>query len=240
MTDPQPSTLNPQPVVSVVIPAYNEELLVGATVRALCDLPGIAEIVVVDDGSTDRTAQAAEEAGARVVRSGTNRGKGAALAAGIETARGGILLLLDADLGDSAGQAACLLEPVRTGRADMTIAAFPVVPGKGGGFGFVVRLARWGIRRAAGREMAAPLSGQRAVRREVIERVGGFAPGFGAEVALTIDALRAGFRVEEVPTTMTHRVTGRDWKGFRHRARQFLAVARALWARRAGGPGAQS
>ena len=80
--------------------------------------------------------------------------------------------------------------------------------------------------------MADPLSGQRALRREVWERIGGFEPGFGAEVALTIDAIRAGFRVVEVPTTMTHRVTGRDWAAKRHRARQLMAVARALWKRR--------
>lgn len=219
-------------MISVVIPAHNEEARIGATVRALRGLPSIDEILVVDDGSADRTADCAEAAGGRVLRLPANRGKGTALNEGVRAARGDLLLLLDADLGETAAQAECLLAPVLAGEADMTIATFPVIPGRGGGFGLAVRLARWGIRRVTGREMAAPLSGQRAMRRAVWERVGGFAPGFGAETALTIDALCAGFRVVEVPTTMTHRVTGRDWRAVRHRARQFLAVARVLWARR--------
>jgi glycosyltransferase involved in cell wall biosynthesis len=218
-------------MTSAVIPAFNEAERIGKTIAALKRLPEIDEIVVVDDGSTDDTASAAEAAGARVVRQSPNRGKGAALTAGIKSAQGDILLLLDADLGETADQAASLLPPVMNGEADMSIATFPVIPGKGGGFGFVVRLARNGILKRTGKEMQAPLSGQRAIRREVLEKIG-IAGGFGAEVALTIDALCAGFHVVEVPTTMTHRVTGRDWKAMRHRARQFNAVARALWARR--------
>jgi glucosyl-3-phosphoglycerate synthase len=219
-------------MISAVIPAFNEAERIGKTVSALKQLPEIDEIVVVDDGSNDGTASAAESSGARVVRQSPNRGKGAALTAGIQAAQGDILLLLDADLGDTADQVGSLLPPVVNGEADMSIATFPVIPGKGGGFGFVVRLARSGILKRTGKEMQAPLSGQRAVRREVLEKIGGIAGGFGAEVALTIDALCAGFRVVEVPTTMTHRVTGRDWKAMRHRARQFNAVAKALWARR--------
>jgi glycosyltransferase involved in cell wall biosynthesis len=219
-------------MVSAILPAYNEEERIEATVRALCGLPGIGEILVVDDGSADRTAERAEQVGARVLRLSANQGKGAALNAGAQAARGDILLLLDADLGDSARQAERLLKPLLDDEADMSIATLPVIPGRGGGFGLVVGLARWGIRRATGREMAAPLSGQRALRRAVLQRVGGFAGGFGVETALTIDALCAGFRVVEIPTSMTHRVTGRDWRGMLHRARQLIAVARVLWPRR--------
>jgi glycosyltransferase involved in cell wall biosynthesis len=219
-------------MVSVVIPAYNEADRIAATVRAAAAIPGVEEVLVVDDGSPDDTAIAADSAGATVLSLPSNRGKGAALNAGIAAARGDILLLLDADLGETASEAAVLLPPLLNGEADMSIATFPVIPGKGGGFGFVVKLAREGIRKRTGREMAAPLSGQRAVRRSVFTKVGGIASGFGAETALTIDALCAGFRVVEVPTTMTHRVTGRDWKAVRHRARQFAAVARVLWERR--------
>jgi Glycosyl transferase family 2 len=100
------------------------------------------------------------------------------------------------------------------------------------GFGLVVGLARWGVRRLTGRTLAAPLSGQRAMRRPVWERVGGPEGGFGAETGFDIDALRAGFRVLEVPTAMAHAATGRDLRGFLHRGRQFVAVARVL-ARRA-------
>jgi glycosyltransferase involved in cell wall biosynthesis len=218
--------------VSVIIPAYNEADRIAATVTALSVLPEIEEILVVDDGSKDATAESARRAGARVVLIPTNSGKGHALSVGMSSATGDLLLMLDADLGESVGEAGKLLTPILNGSADMTIATFPVIPGKGGGFGFVVRLARWGIARSTGQTMAAPLSGQRALRRAVWEKIGGFAPGFGAEVALTIDTLCAGFQVVEVPTTMTHRVTGRDWKAIRHRARQFWAVARVLWSRR--------
>ena len=219
-------------MISVVIPAFNEAERIGETVRALAAISLVSEIIVIDDGSTDETAKAADAAGATVIRTLQNRGKGAALETGIEAARGDIVALLDADLGGTAGQAICLMEPVVGGEADMTIATFPVIPGRGGGFGFVVKLARRGIASATGRVMADPLSGQRVMRREVLNKVGGMEPGFGAEVGLTIDAICAGFRVLEVPTTMTHRVTGRDWSAILHRGRQFRAVARALWNRR--------
>lgn len=219
-------------MISVIVPSHNEADRVGATIRALWDISDRLEVVVVDDGSTDSTMEAARAAGARVIRLPENRGKGAALQAGVIDSSGDVLVLLDADLGESAAQAKRLIAPVLADEADMTIATFPVIPGKGGGFGLVVTLARWGIRRATRLEMAAPLSGQRALRRAVWQGVGGFAPGFCAEVALTIDAVCAGYRVMEVPTTMTHRVTGRDWRAIAHRARQFVAVARALWARR--------
>jgi len=217
--------------VSAIIPAYDEENTIGATVSALHSICTIEQVIIVDDGSSDATSQVAERAGADVLKLSRNRGKGAAMNAGIRASEGQILLLLDADLGRSACEAEKLLLPVLADEADMTIASFPIVPGAGGGFGVAVGLARRGILRLTGRKLDAPLSGQRALRREIWERVGGIAPGFGAEVGLTIDAIRTGFRVMEVPTTMTHRVTGRDWKGIRHRARQFRDIARALFRR---------
>jgi glycosyltransferase involved in cell wall biosynthesis len=219
-------------MISAVIPAYNEAGVLPETLRALAHVTLIDEVVVVDDGSSDATAELAERHGAKCIRLAVNQGKGAALRAGIEAAEGDILVLLDADLGETAEQAGLLLAPVLAGDADLAIATFPVIPGKGGGLGLVVRLARWGIRRATGRTMAAPLSGQRAMRRSVLQTIGNPAPRFGVETAMTIDALRAGVRVLEVPTTMTHRVTGRDAASVRHRTRQLFDVARALWSRR--------
>lgn len=95
--------------------------------------------------------------------------------------------------------------------------------------GLVVRLARTGIRLLTGKTVAAPLSGQRAIRLETLLQCGGFADGWGVEVALTVRVLRAGYRVEEVSTSMAHRVTGRSWADIRHRAAQFIAVARVLF-----------
>jgi hypothetical protein len=216
------------------------------------------ELIVADDGSRDETAVRAAEAGACHVLRGAHAGKGQALRRAAATARGEVFLLLDADLEETAVELVPLLRPVLAGEAEMTIAVFAPgsrlqapgskldrdssfpsqAPGSrlqapgAGGFGLVVGLARWGVRWLTGRTLAAPLSGQRAMRRQVWERIGGPEGGFGAETGFDIDALRAGFRVLEVPTAMAHAATGRDLRGFLHRGRQFVAVARVL-ARRA-------
>ncbi len=222
------------PQLSVLIPAYNEASRIAASLAAvdaaLSPLypEGSYEVIVVDDGSRDETAAVARATGrARVIELGRNQGKGGALQAALSASRGELLVMLDADLERTADQFPRLLAPLEAGQADMAVARFQRAA-RGGGFGLAVGLARWGVRRLTGRELAAPLSGQRAFTREVWERVGRIAPGFGAEVGLDVDVLRAGFRLVEVPTEMRHQATGRDWAGFRHRARQFAAVARTL------------
>jgi glycosyltransferase involved in cell wall biosynthesis len=213
--------------VAAIVPARNEQGRVGATVDALRTIPAVSEIIVVDDASTDETAAEAGRAGARVLRLARNDGKGAALTRGAAATGASVLLLVDADLAESAAAVAVLLEPVLAGTADLVVAA-PPREGGPSGFGLVEGFARWGIRRLTGRELARPLSGQRAFRREVLEAAGGFAPRFGAETGLTVDALRAGYRVVEVPCEISHARTGRDPAGFLHRARQGLDVAASL------------
>jgi len=215
--------------VVALVPAHNEAERIGATVRAICSLPDLDRVVVVDDGSRDGTADIAEEAGAEVVRLDRNRGKGAALSAGLDAAHtADIVMLLDADLGETASQAGSLLGPLLAQEADMTIAGFPPAD-RPAGLGLVKGLARWGIRRLGGYfEASAPLSGQRALNGRALEAATPFESGYGVEVTLTIRALRAGLRVVEVPTTMSHAATGRDVAGFLHRGRQFVHVARAL------------
>jgi hypothetical protein len=218
----------------VLVPAHDEAARIAETVRAALALPGVDRVLVVDDASSDRTSPLAEEAGAEVIRMLNNVGKGTALDAGLTVVRddADVLLLLDGDLGESASQAALLLEPIVRGEADMTIAAFPPAE-RPAGFGLVKSLARWGIRMlsgTAGRAFAAaaPLSGQRAMTRECWERATPFAFGYGVEVALTVRALRSGMRVVEVPTTMSHAASGRDGAGFAHRGTQFVHVALAI------------
>lgn len=216
--------------VAVLIPAYNEADTIAETVKAVKSIRGVDKIIVIDDGSSDDTSKVASDAGASVIRLEKNSGKGTALNIGLAQTDADIILMLDADLGASAVEAGQLLEPVIRGEADMSIAVIKTPSKHRGGFGCVMKLARWAVKHYGGLEVSAPLSGQRAVRREVLENAGGFAPGFGVETALTIKALRHGYRLVEIPLQITHRYTGRNIKGFVHRFKQFVDIARAVWA----------
>jgi hypothetical protein len=218
--------------IVIIIPAYNEADTIRDTVHAACIMPGIEEVVVVDDGSTDNTAFIAYEEGATVLQMENNSGKGAALNKAFKEIQADVYLLVDADLGATAKETKRLLEPIANGHADMSIAVMKAPPGHKGGFGLVMRLAKWGIEKLTGSKVLAPISGQRAIRREVLEAIGGFENKFGVEVALTIDALRKGFRVVEMELPLTHRLTDRSLSGFVHRAEQFMDIARALWKRK--------
>jgi glycosyltransferase involved in cell wall biosynthesis len=218
--------------IAVLIAAHDEAQRIAETVAAARSIPHVTRVVVVDDGSADATADIAAGAGAKVVRLAGNRGKGAALEAGASrVANADVVVLLDGDLGSTAAQGALLLEPVISGKADMSIATFPPVAHKAG-FGLVKSLARWGIGALGSREFEphAPLSGQRAMTRACFATVRPFSGGYGVEVRVTVRALRAGFSLAEVPTTMAHAATGRDFKGFTHRGLQFAHVLRALAA----------
>ena len=226
--------------VAIVIPAKNESDRIQATVKAAAGLPGADMLIVVDDGSGDDTGFVAENAGAIVLRHARSRGKGAALETGAEAV--GLLerseerelprhlLFLDADLAESAAHAAPLVQPVRDGQADMTIAVFSARV-RAGGHGFVVALSGSGIRRATGWLPAQPLNGQRCLTRAAFEAARPLAPGWGVETGMTIDLIRLGLRVTEVEVPMAHRVTGGDWHAQLHRARQFADVAWALAVR---------
>lgn len=213
--------------VSVLIPAFNEEKKIKLTINSAFKLNGVNEVIVVDDGSRDRTYYKALETRAKVLQLPSNQGKGAALNLGLEKVKEDIILLLDADIGTSAKEAYKLLAPVRKGEVDMTVAKFSL-QNKKGGFGLTKRLATWGLRRITGENFLAPLSGQRAITREVANKINNFAAGFGVEVALTISVWHSDFKIEEVPVNMTHRFTGRDLKGFWHRGRQFKDVLTVL------------
>lgn len=216
--------------VSVIIPARNEEKSVVKTVLAAAGLPGVGEIIVVDDGSTDSTAGASRRAGALVLRHFRPQGKGDALQTGAQAARGKYLVFLDADLGDSAGEAASLLEPLVRGHAEVVVGAWPKRPGRGG-FGLVTGLARWGLRILTGRSLVSPLCGQRALTKRAFERLQPLAAGWGAEMGMNIDIFLRGLSLVEVPVDMEHRTMGRSMAGFFHRGGQFLSVATVILRR---------
>jgi glucosyl-3-phosphoglycerate synthase len=232
-------------VALALVPAKDEAERVAATVRALRGLSVVAEVLVVSDGSTDATAAEALGAGAHCLDLPRNLGKGGALNAGLAALMGrvaerlspepAVLLLADADLAETAGRLDRLVAPVLAGEADLAIADLPAQHGAGG-FGVAMGLARRGMARVTGRRMAEPLSGQRAVRWEALPALLPFAPGFGVEVAMTMDALRAGLRVIEVEVDLRHNATGKNLAGLLHRARQARAIARELTRRKAWHP----
>lgn len=213
--------------VTAVLPAYNEEIRIVDTLRAVKGLNLIDEIIVVNDGSNDRTAERVREAGVTLIDLPTNMGKGGAMNAALPYINSDIVIFLDADLGSSAKEAIKIIEVVRDGLCDLAIAAFPP-PTRKGGFGLVKGTAAWAIRRAGKMEVTAPLSGQRAMTRRALKMLSPFDEDYGVELGMTIKALALGLRVMEVPTTMSHKETGRDIKGFLHRGKQFLDVIRVL------------
>ena len=198
--------------LTILIAARNEEERIAETITALRAEFGGAEILVVDGASTDGTAAAAEAAGAIVLRV-ERRGKGEALSAGERVAAPGALLLCDADVRG-------LLQPLAAGDADLRVAAFS--RRVGGGFGIAKRMARELIRLQTGFTAREPLSGQRRLSERARAACFPLAPGFGCELRMTVDALRAGLTVEEVELDLDHRPTGRDAGGFAHRGRQLL------------------
>jgi glycosyltransferase involved in cell wall biosynthesis len=231
----------PQPVaeaeggLAAIVAARNEADRVGETVRALRGaLPG-ARVWVADDASTDGTAEAAMLAGAEVVRRGRSHGKGGNVGAAAEAALSvqpppRIVLLCDGDLGASAARLTPLVAAVERGECDLAVAAFS--RRVGGGFGLALGFAHWAIRSLCGLETGAPISGQRALRTEVLRACLPLAKGYGMEIGMTVDAVRAGYRLREYELDLEHRATGRNLRGFLHRfgqLRDFALVFLARW-----------
>ena len=205
----------------VIVSAYQEADRLGSTLSALAQaFPG-ARVIVADDGSRDGTDQVALAAGVELARSPSTIGKGGAMSRAAERvvdAGARVYVLCDGDLGETAGELRRLASAVADGGCDLAIAVF--ARRVGGGFGAALGFSRWATRRLAGLELSAPISGQRALRGEVLRAVTPFAPRFGMETAMNVDAARAGFRVCEVELELAHRATGKTLGGFVHRIRQ--------------------
>ena len=233
------SALAAPPVVAVVA-ARNEADRIGATLGALAEaLPGV-ELIVADDASDDATAEVARAHGATVVSRERPLGKGgnmtAAVAGVIDRARDAdppLFLLCDGDLGASAAELTPLLDAVRAGDCDLAIAAFR--RRVGGGFGVALRYAGSAIERLCGYRTGAPISGQRALSPTAIRACFPFAPGYGMEIGITVDVVRAGLRVRELELDLEHRATGRSLAGFAHRGRQLRDFTRVYRSKRKQG-----
>ncbi len=218
-----------------IVAARNEAGSIAATLAALARaMPGI-ELWVADDASSDGTSEAAMTAGARVVSRRRPHGKGANVTAAAEAVLSdgpepGVILLCDGDLGDSAAALERLVEGVEAGECDLAVAAFS--RRVGGGFGIALGFARWAVRRRCGAEPEAPISGQRALRAPLLRELLPFASGFGLELGMTIDAVRGGQRLREYELELEHRATGRDLRGFAHRALQLRDFVKVYLGRR--------
>jgi glycosyltransferase involved in cell wall biosynthesis len=198
--------------VDVVIPALDEADAVAAVVRAV-PRPPVATVVVVDNGSTDGTAEAARRAGALVVRE-PRRGYGAACLAGLRALppAGGVVVFLDADGSDDPALVPALCRPIVEGRADLVVGSRARGHVEPGALTVAQRLgnalaARW--LRARFGLAATDLGPFRAIRRASLETLGMTERGYGWTVEMQIKAARAGLRYLEVPVPYRRR-TGRS------------------------------
>ena len=212
-------------VVSVIIPAYNEAEFIYETLINL-KFTWIKEIIVVDDGSTDDTYLKAKEClkeahNISLFRFSKNKGKGEAVTYGLDKAEGDIILLIDADLGKSVVEAEKLVIPIFKNKAQITIGELPII---GGGIGAVRKGADLALKLITGREMKAPLSGQRAFKRDVIKELIPFSSGFGLEIGMDIDIIAKNYRYQEIFCNFQHNVSGHSPAGYRHRFKQFRDI----------------
>ena len=193
--------------VAAIIPAYNEEATIRHVIHVLQRVEEINEIIVVNDGSIDRTAEiASEEYGIVLVNLKENVGKGGAVKAGLNATQADILILLDADLvGLQVEHVRALLDPVLTGHADATIGIF--------------REGR--VATDAAQFIAPSLSGQRVVRREFLDTADIEKTRYGVEVAITRHLEEKKARIERVEL---HKLT-------HHTKEQKLGILRGLKAR---------
>lgn len=196
-----------RPPVAVVIPALNEEAAIGKVLRAL---PGwIDEVVVVDNGSSDRTAAVAAEAGARVVRE-PRRGYGRACQAGIAAlAAAEVVVFLDGDFSDRPEELERLIAPILAGSADLVLGSRvlgrcepgALLPhqrfGNALACGLIARL--WRVR-------FTDLGPFRAIRRDVLRALALRDGGYGWTVEMQVRAAQQGIATLEVPVSYRRRI----------------------------------
>ena len=198
--------------LSVVVPAFNEEKAVGVevtTLRSVLEKAGWPfEVIVVDDGSSDSTADSAASAGARVVRHRVNRGYGAALKTGIRLAKGNIICITDADGTYPPEALPKLVSMLIEGQNDMVVGARV---GPQAQIPLLRRPAKWVLGRLAELIAGEPIpdlnSGQRVFSRKSVLRFFSLLPdGFSFTTTITLAMLSNGYRVAYEPVSYAKRV----------------------------------
>lgn len=184
---------------SIIIPARNESLTIGALVTALARLHADAEILVVNDGSEDDTAAIAAAAGARVISSPYPMGNGAAVKTGVREARGEILILMDGDGQHAAEEVGKLLQVLDQGY-DMVVGARASGSHASRARYLANRFYNWFASWMTGQRVLDLTSGMRAVRAERFREFLYLLPnGFSYPTTITMAMFRAGYRVTYVP-----------------------------------------
>lgn len=205
--------------IAAIVPAYNEAKNIGSVLSVLTRSPLIDEVIVVNDGSTDNTAEVAARYRVRVIDLPANVGKGGAMKIGANNTDAEILLFIDADLiGLTLKHIADMLEPVRNGRAAMSVGIFD--DGR-----FATDLAQ---------KLAPFLSGQRAMLHSIIDSVPEIEnKRYGVEVALSRYAEKEDLPVVHVQLKNMAQVMKEEklgfWKGFRARLRMYWEIIRLSW-----------
>ena len=196
---------------ALIIPALNEELILACTLRAVPpDL--YAFVIVADNGSTDRTADVARDAGATVV-SEPRRGYGAACLAALAALPPGIdvVVFMQADLSEDPAEARLLIEPIACGEADLVLGSRTLGAAEPGALlphqVFGNRLATWLIRILYGHRYT-DIGGYRAIRRTALERLRMQDRGYGWTVEMQVRALQEKLRIVELPVSYRRRAAG--------------------------------
>ena len=180
---------------SVVIPAKNESGSIYSLIEKLKALPGLKEIIVVDDGSTDGTGDIAEKLGVTVVRHPYSKGNGAAIKSGARAATGDILLFMDADGQHSPDDVNRLLQKLHQG-FDMVVGARQSGSQASVGRGLANKFYNWLASYMAGQKVEDLTSGFRAVRRfKFLQFLSLLPNGFSYPTTSTMAFFRAGYSV---------------------------------------------
>lgn len=192
--------------ISIILPAKNEALAIGCTVTAIRELFPDAEVLVVNDGSTDKTAEVAEQAGAKVVHHPYSKGNGAAIKTGARAATGDILVFMDADGQHDPADIPRLLKRLDEGH-DMVVGARQKGSQASVGRGIANKFYNWLATYMTGHKIEDLTSGFRAVRASKFREFLYLLPnGFSYPTTCTMAFFRAGYSVAYEPIHAAQRV----------------------------------
>jgi glycosyltransferase involved in cell wall biosynthesis len=213
--------------VTAIVPAFNEGDAIEETINAIKQISGIAEIIVVNDGSLDNTEEVIKRIeNIKVINNKKNHGKGYAIKTALPHVGTEYVLLVDADLKSSAIEIKKLVENTRISSRDMLVAVYPK-PLKKGGFGLVKGLSRRGLYILTSQTSDSVLSGQRLISVDFLRQIQ-LPDTFGLEFKITLEALRNNMNIIDIPLNIRHRETGRNIKGFIHRGKQFVNILKVV------------